>query len=361
MRYLLILSTILFQNVQAQLTENPQKVESQHSPTPRTHHIPEQLPPSLQNSVYHDPLDPYRDLEEIFYHLQQQDLQELKSLSTIRKEMLEKREAALKAQKEGILRVAIFGNSALDYTKNGFNEVALQLLFDELKIKEPQAIFFIGPLIESNFPLEPFYNKLKQLAGDIPVYPTPDSPEIVEKYNLPVSKEFPKGYTVFLKNTLFALFSKPNEDEEGFLKWIETTLQEHPGSYRFMLGPTAAFSTLATEGYYAGLDRWMLFRNKFWNLLRSGNVLAYFAGNEVLYDRSYRSGLWQILTGGGGATRSYNEKDDTFYHFVLLTVPIDGKGPSLEVYDIRGRRRDHLHLSFKAPAISQFRISISNN
>lgn len=301
------------------------------------------------------------DIDELFYHLHQQDLQELKRLSEKRLEMLKNREAALQREKEATLKVAILGNSALKYTEEGFNAEALQLLLNEMKGEEPEAVFFMGPLVAPGANYDHFIQLIKGQLGSIPFYPTPDSKEIVDKFNLPVSAEFQKGYTVLLKNTFFALFSAEEGNLEPLFNWLETNLQGRFGAYRFVLGSTAAFSTQATEGNFQGLDRWPLFRSQFWNLLRNADVAAYFASNEVVYDRSYRTGVWQILTGGAGATRTYNVRDDTFYHFLTLTIPQDGQGPIVEAFDIRGRKRDSWKLNATAPAISQFRISVTNN
>lgn len=301
------------------------------------------------------------EIDEIYYHLKQEDTEEIMRLAIQRREMLKTREEALKKQNEGILRVGILGNSALNYTKEGFNPEALRQLFEEMLAEGPEAVFFIGPFIPPGVSGEAFYDQIKKALGNIPFYPTPDSKEIVEKFKLPVSENFPQGYSVVLKNTLFALFSQAEDSQEQFITWLQDTLQKHDGKYRFLLGPKAAYSTQATEGNFSGLDQRTQFRNQAWNLLRKDNVLAYFASNEILYDRSYRAGVWQFLTGGAGATRTYAVKDDTFYHFILLTIPQDGNSPLVEMFDIRGRKRDSLLLNPQAPAISQFRISVTKN
>lgn len=304
----------------------------------------------------------YSDLDEIFYHINQQDIQELKRLSSKRLEMLRNRQEALKQEREGTLRVAILGNSALKYTKEGFNDELLQLMFDNIVEADVHAVFFIGPFVAPGISLDTFQKLTKQYLGDIPLYLTPDSQEIIEKFKLPVSESFQRGYTILLKNTFFAVFSNGDgEEPEQLIEWLDSHLQRHIGNYRFVLGNPAAFSTHATEGSYEGMDRWPYFRNQFWDLLRRGDVEAYFGSNEILYDRSYRTGVWQILTGGAGATRTYEVRDDTFYHFVLLTIPQDRSGPLVEVFDIQGRKRDGLRLNTQMPAITQFRISTSVN
>lgn len=303
----------------------------------------------------------YSDLDEIFYHIHADESEEFKKLSEKRAEMLKNREEILKKEKEGTIKIAILGNSALKYTKEGFNDELLRLLLENVALSNVQAVFFLGPLVAPGASLDPLQKLLKEYLGETPVYPTPDNEEIVRKFNLPVSETFPKGYTVLIKDAFFAIFSTDESSESKLIDWLSPILQKHIGRNRFVLANTAAFSTLASEGIYEGMDRRPFFRDQFWNLLRKGDVDAFFGSNEILFDRSYRSGVWQFLTGGAGATRSFDIQDDTFYHFIVLTIPQDRVGPQVEVLDLQGRKRDGLLLNTHAPAITQFRISTSVN
>lgn len=321
------------------------------------------------------------------------------------------------------IKVAILGNSTSLIEDNGFNEEVLAQLFKLIKAQEPQAVFFLGNLINGlhaqssrENPAEPyvqlhagmnmfgkavtreagyydpqliekqltaFSDSVKANLGTaIPFYPIPGEHEVLGPEALEIfqkhfsldqaqildSKEF--VYSVTLGNTLFLAMSTDYYDtakkevvENALLPslftWLDTTLtNEKPLSrFRFVLGNDPAFSTEASFGIYSGLDQHRDERNKFWNLLLKHQVLAYFSTNEVLYDRSYRYGIWQFITGGAGAIRNFSDIDDTFYHYVLLTIPqVEGEDPTVEVYDVKGKKQDEMKLTRNPGMLFDLRI-----
>lgn len=94
---------------------------------------------------------------------------------------------------------------------------------------------------------------------------------------------------------------------------------------------------------------------------KNNRVVAYFCSHEHLYDRSFRDGVWQIISGGAGGPLNKKDILKAFYHFILLTIPSElGKFPVVQVIDIQGVVRDEFSLS-PIPEQPIFQMRISQN
>jgi len=322
------------------------------------------------------------------------------------------------------ITVAILGDSSLPVDHGGFNDEVLAALLKQIKSRNPAAVFFTGNLVYSLsmpaknanaeevqlnvtknifgtvvnedqgiFNAKDFAAKLAQFSqvvqenlGNIPFYPLIGEQEAMGSEAIEVFKnqfklnnaEILNGtqlvYSVPVGNSLFVALttdelSSGQRETVGprlapeLLVWLQNVLAGEGSKYqyRFVLGNDPAYSTTASFGIYQGLDKNRVERDQFWNLLRQYRVTAYFSGNEVLYDRTYRFGVWQLISGGAGATHDYYLKDDTFYHYMMLSIPQQGsKNPRLRVYNLEGKLKDEVALSSQAPPpIFQFRISKS--
>jgi hypothetical protein len=222
------------------------------------------------------------------------------------------------------------------------------------------------------------------LGPDIPFYPLmgtqeslgPDTAEIIRKQfhleNATILESNQLVYTVPIDNTLFLIIStdyyqkEKNEPtlhslSEPLWNWLQETLKNEGSKYafRFVIGSDPAYSTSAVFDLYKGLDQNKQDRNRFWRILIDSKVRAYFSGGEILYDRSYRYGIWQIITGGAGTPNNVKDtNDDTFYHFVLLTIPQKPtQDPIVQVFDNEGEIKDDFVLSKEPPFLFDFRIS----
>lgn len=318
-------------------------------------------------------------------------------------------------------KIAILGNSQLKWSPDGFNAKILDALLKQIKKQDPKALFFTGNLVyglktevkdnaanpellqtknifgrvvrrihgiyESALfakQLEAFANLIKANMGTIPFYPLPgeneslgpDSQEIFRKqFNIP-SKQGAEGpnfsYSVPIDNAVFTLLGTDHLDsatnrpvitrfDEALLSWLNKSLEETSKkySYSFVLGNDPVFSTESVFGHPQGLDQNLKSARQFWKALWKNHVMAYICGNEVLYDRTFDKGVWQIISGGAGARSPFAiEKDNTFYHYVLIYIPQGPVGKVfLEVYDVNGKLRDRFVLSQQAPIIHDFRIS----
>lgn len=321
-------------------------------------------------------------------------------------------------------RVALLGNSAVHFSPKGFNEEILTELLNSIKLHQPDAVFFLGNLVHGlkdgdteasryvQLPeekdvagrvfvdkeagvydteafeqqLDEFSKVVTQTLGGIPFYPVMgdhesiglDSAEIFKRHfhldRAQIIDSRQLVYSVPVGNALFLLLSTDYFDQEknkvsedrilpGEMEWLKTTLENEGGRYRFsfVLGSDPAFSTKGSFGIYEGIDRNIEERNRFWRLLKDHNVLAYFSGNEIVYGRTFRYGIWQINTGGAGAIPDYTWKEeDVFFHYVLMTLPHGDKGnPQVEVYDRHGKRRDQFSLTKDPFPFYQVHISKS--
>lgn len=236
--------------------------------------------------------------------------------------------------------------------------------------------------------LDSFISFEKQKLGmKIPFYPMmgnfdalgPDSIDIFkDKFNLSSSLVIDFNqlvYTVAIADACFFVIATDrfdiqqnklveNELTIPILDWLENELKNKSQRYRFLfvLGHQPAFSTTASSGTYSGIDKDTRQRDRFWKLLKDYHVLAYFCSHEHLYDRSYRDGVWQIISGGAGAPLNKRDLLKAFYHFLLLSYPSDPDQesiPLVQVIDGTGKVRDKFELKNQSSAIYQLRISSS--
>lgn len=318
-------------------------------------------------------------------------------------------------------KIAILGNSKVKISPVGFNRRVLNQLLYLIKIENPQAVFFTGNLVYGLKPeedssqnviqlqktrnifgrlvssvrgtydstlfkqqLTTFTDLIKSTLGDIPFYPLPgeheslgpDAQELFRK-QFNIANNTPAGgppfaYTVAIDKVNFTLLgtdyfdsklNKPVEKafSETTLPWLENLLAGSAKKYNYniVLGNDPAYSTESVFGYPQGIDQNLKSARQFWKALSKNHVLAYICSNEVLYDRRFDKGVWQIISGGAGALASYSSAvETTFFHYLLLYFPKEGNGKVfVEVYDANGKLRDRFALSQQAPIIHDFRIS----
>jgi len=307
-------------------------------------------------------------------------------------------------------KVAFLGDSWDDANDpSGINDVILERLFTIIKGVHAQMVFFTGDLAlglervhapkeksttkrflyeydinETNWAEQGLayrsesYSKQLQAFADIqrrnlgsgiPFFPLSGEHESMGADSLDIFRAYfglttikPQNmqglaYTVSIGRAFFVVLSafepflKDKSSSEllkkNILMWMDEQLKTAGQSrYLFVVGHEPAFSTTETFGKFRGLDKDPHFRDAFWNILVKNHVLAYFCSHENLYDRSYRNGVWQFISGGAGAPFRLQEFDRAFYHFLLLTVPGDkNKKPEVNVVDSQGILRDTIKLT----------------
>lgn len=296
--------------------------------------------------------------------------------------------------------VGILGDSISDdHETNPINEDALAALFGILRSYQPDAVFFTGNLIgiskTARHPMQIFVKQLErfvaleknELGFNIPFYPVMGNQDAsIERsaqlfrvnFNLnsiPGIEPNQLVYTVAIGDAFFAVIATDYYDPisgkkiehqitPAVLTWLDRELKAQSAYYRylFVMGHEPAFSTTGVEGKYIGLDFDQEKRDDFWKILKSNNVLAYFCSHEHLYDRSFRDGVWQIISGGGGASLNKKGIVKAFYHALLLHVPTElGQLPEIKVIDIKGNVRDQFTLTPDTDHHPIYQMRISKN
>lgn len=297
----------------------------------------------------------------------------------------------------GALRVVMIGSGSENNSEKSLHEKALKEMFEHIKEDNPDAVFYTGSLIfglEQNVNpenLEIFRERLqsfsqlaeKYLGDEIPIYPVignhwvvnPEAVQIFREHfhlgNAAPLEPYQLDYLVFLDQVQFivlatGIYEKQYRGYQHYVRtmplldWLEKELRT--GSrwirYRIVVGHEPVFSPAQPEGNRKELDRDSLRRDQFWTILRENHALAYFCSNSVMFDRSNRKGVWQIITGGAGIPENIQKKDYFFQHYVLLTIPKNQEEPPLvQVYDLNGKKWDEFELTPVDRPVYQLRIS----
>jgi hypothetical protein len=296
------------------------------------------------------------------------------------------------------LHVGILGESRSERgQEEAVNSSVLRPLLQVLKDRKVNAIFFTGNLVagisdedaknlhsESTPELDATLSlQLAQFSkvfdgvfgGKTPFFPTIGSREAASSKssktfldhfrleNVQAFNDAAFGYTVSMGPAFFAVIStdefqnKNNHVERVFgsamREWLKTELKRGAKNHRylFVVGHEPAFSTQST---FADTNEQQ--RDAFWKILVDNKVLAYFASHETLFDRSTRSGVWQIISGGGGSP--FEGGQESFYHCLLLSIPQNDKeSPKIEVLDVKGETGVTLELISPLSPLYQYRIS----
>lgn len=284
-----------------------------------------------------------------------------------------------------------------DFSKDPVNTVVLNQLFEAMKVRDVQAIFFSGNLISGikkegveglkpidTKTLEENLGQFSQLYDSIfeakmPFYPALGDRELkiskgaetyLDHFHLD-GADIVNGELLYTVSAGLAFFAVIATDElnvesqkvermfsSSTLAWLKKVLTEagKTHQYLFVVGYEPAYPSTTT---FSKTE--MPQRDSFWKVLVDHKVVAYFSSREHLFDRSNRSGVWQIISGGGGAPLSQGGGSQPFFHFLLLTIPATGKEgstfPSIQVIDNKGKVIEEFVLSLENQALYQMRIS----
>ena len=139
------------------------------------------------------------------------------------------------------------------------------------------------------------------------------------------------------------------------LAWLQGVLSQASKTYRylFVVGNKPAFSLTAT--FFVPRSPGHLV---FWKTLVNNNVLAYFASHEHFFDRSNRQGVWQVISGGGGASFRAGSLNKPFFHCLILTIPQQAdQVPFVQVVDVNGTVSDEFELTPVSKVLYERHIS----
>lgn len=291
------------------------------------------------------------------------------------------------------IHVGFLGGGKSNTSTNDYiNSTVLNQLFEVLKVNQVQAVFFSGNLItrkeddekvppmdEQSFNegLNRFSELYTSILDGLPFFPTSGgqntgiantAEKFIDHFHLQGAKIIDGEllYTVSIGNAFFAVIAtdelrKSHKDADGnvissMLEWLKTNLEEGAKThkYLFVVGYEPAFPSTTTFS-----KAQLPFRDAFWKILIDYKVLAYFSAKEHLFDRSNRSGVWQIIS--GGTASGINEAGKSFFHSLVMTIP-EGKGddkkaPTIQVIDNRGNTIEEFSLNPDDQPLYQMRIS----
>ncbi|MEI8366285.1 MAG: hypothetical protein WCF65_07680 [Parachlamydiaceae bacterium] len=295
------------------------------------------------------------------------------------------------------LKIGIFGESRGNETEGeSFNFVVVSEILNVLKDKQTQVIFFTGNLVapfeapvpEKEGSVKQVPKELEQqlqefsvlydriLGKDVPFFPVLGNKEIpvpqaakifADHFHLKdaLLMDGELVYAVSIGPACFIVIPTASiapategmapKAQSNVLLWLEYALaavaKNH--QYLFVVGHEPAFFEKVTF-----LKQNVFQRDAFWKILTDNHVLAYFASREHFFDRSNRSGVWQIISGGGGGARVKGENREPFFHTLILVIsPDKGKVPAIQVLDVNGRIVGEYELSDHDDPLYQMRIS----
>lgn len=301
-----------------------------------------------------------------------------------------------------------------DFAEDPINTTILNQLLLQLKIRDVKAVFFTGNMVSGveqgekhaskpiNAPklskdLQRFTDLYKSVfEGGTPFYPALGDREImisssaekfIEQFHLQGAKAIGGEllYTVSAGDAFFAVIGtdqfkdgqKSAEEtfSDAMLEWLSEALLEggQTHKYLFVIGYEPAFPSTTTFS-----KEHLPQRDAFWKILVQNKVLAYFSSKEHLFDRSNRNGVWQIISGGGGAPLSQGGGSLPFFHALVLTIPgseelkdrekegnreikseksVKSLSPGIQVIDTQGNVIEEFSLGNENQALYQMRIS----
>lgn len=297
----------------------------------------------------------------------------------------------------GQLKVAILGSGTKHGNETGLYAETLAKVLKRLKEEKPDVVFYTGDLIlgleqsTSVASMHTFEDQLKTfsqlvhtyLGDNIPIHVMMGNHKLVNSEAVSMFREhfriqdsaplaaYQLAYVVALGNAQFIVLATGDFERKyaGYqyllrsmplLDWLEKTLRSEPDTikYRFVLGHLPAFSTGYVEGIFRGMDQDVERRNQFWRILQSNGALCYFSSHELLYDRSNRDGVWQVISGGVGNPVDFGDAGNTFIHYCLLMVPKeDTEKPRLKAVGLSGKVWDDYVLEPTSQPVHQLRIS----
>lgn len=277
-------------------------------------------------------------------------------------------------------------------TGEAFNAVVLEHLLQVLSHHHVQAVFATGNIVTAQDhdlkpdswvmrqQLQDFSQLYHSVMGKVPFFPamgpreaaaSTTSQDFRENFNLGKGIPFDAtafGYSVSIGKAFFAVIPTSIADiqsgnvEQTFsikmLEWLDGVLKvaAETHTYLFVVGYEPAFLPTVTFP-----DKQTPQRDAFWQVLVDNEVSAYFCSHDQLFDRTNRSGVWQIVSGGGGSPYKEGRKDKPFFHCLLLTIPAgDRKVPLVEVLDENGNVKDKFDLTPENSLLHQLHISIAS-
>ena len=259
-------------------------------------------------------------------------------------------------------RFAVIGDTR-DDSKDGINVKIMNTILDKIKSEGVDFILVTGDMITGSAKSAAHINRLKKWKGIIEKYKIPfyismgnhdvesEMSENIARSVFEMPQNGPRSleelsYSFDHKNAHFvaidtAIFNSFHSIGQAQLNWLKEDLEKNNKSIIFIFGHDPVYTVYNHKG--SSLDKYAAQRDELWGIFKQRKVSVYFCGHEHLYNRSIHDGIYQIITGGGGAHISASEKHGGFNNFVIIDVK-DNNEIDVTVKDISGSVRDTLKI-----------------
>ena len=261
-------------------------------------------------------------------------------------------------------RFAVIGDTR-DYSSDGINVRTVKALLDRIKMEKVDFIIVVGDMITGSAKSSTHINRLKKWKDvvekyGIPFYVGVGNHEIESELSENIMRsifEMPENAPGDLKELAYSfnyedscfimldtnIFNNFHVIGEAQLKWLKEGLEKNQKKNIFVFGHEPAYPVYNHKG--RSLDRYVFQRDELWSVFKKYKVSAYICGHEHLYNRAVHEGVYQIITGGGGAPLAIAEEKGGFYNFVVIDVKSD-RPAGVTVKDINGFVKDTFDIEY---------------
>ncbi|HAZ11001.1 MAG: hypothetical protein A2047_00485 [Omnitrophica bacterium GWA2_41_15] len=261
-------------------------------------------------------------------------------------------------------RFAVMGDTR-DYSGDGINVKTMKAILEKIKSEKVDFIVVTGDMITGSAKSSIHGNRLKKWKGIIERYGIPfyigvgnheiesEMSENIVRSIFEMPENGPDGfkelaYSFDYKNAHFIMldteaFNNFHAIGETQLKWLKEDVEKNQKKTIFIFGHDPAYPVYNHIG--SSLDKYAVERDKLWGIFKKYKVSAYICGHEHLYNMSIHDGVYQIISGGGGAHISAPEEKGGFYNFVVIDVK-DDEAINITVKDINGLVRDTFSIEY---------------
>jgi predicted phosphodiesterase len=221
-------------------------------------------------------------------------------------------------------------------------------LIQKILERKPHFIIHLGDMISK--PNEKEWKEFFEISKtiNIPFFPVIGNHEVADttRGEEIYRKQFvlPDGKTYYAFQAGGAFFViLDSEKKKGKIvdeqeAWVETTLSSSNEKFKFVFIHRPLFLPMDSFKTGKAMDKYPIERDRLHQLFMKTGVKTVFAGDDHRYDRTEKSNILYIITGGGGAP-IYTFKDSGgYFHYVWVSVE-RGKMEG-EVVDLDGQIQD---------------------
>ena len=260
-------------------------------------------------------------------------------------------------------RFAVIGDTMAN-NEDGINIEIMKIILEKIKSEKVDFIVVAGDMITGSVKSRVHMNRLKKWESIIKKYQVPfyiavgnheiesELSENIVRLVFEMPGNGPAGFKELVysfdhKNTHFIaldtnVFNNFHKIGGQQLEWLKEDLEKNKEKNIFVFGHEPAYPAHGHIG--SSLDKYVSDRDRLWGVFKQYNIRAYFCGHEHLYNSSVHGGIYQIITGGGGAPLSAPEKGG-FYNFVIVDVKSNG-AIDVTVKDAEGSIRNNFSIEY---------------